>query len=362
MREGWHGLRSLRDPFGRGGAATLAAARVRARARAAALTPPVGIGIARSSSDRNERRAAVVVTASSPEPTSRAVTAEVVTDAATEGGRNVSGRSRTISPSTNTLVEQSNPSLSSHEVRARVLSRTRGASALASAVVAYLGRVLAWVRRKRPALSGIFEWLLRLHLTVFYFDGQYPSLAMRAVGARLMYTREQDEPRARYAILGLFSLLQAIGEVAAAASATFSRGGDGGGVAGTRAAVSGDAADGGAGADVDAVSVFRDRKLSSRILTVKSAFYHVPLQHSRAQCWRLFWCCTVVMSVRHLYDMSNTFGVSQATMLRIVNQQDTFGVGNVVTAALFLSLFSSSFFVLLTKSFRAEVYASLAET
>lgn len=87
------------------------------------------------------------------------------------------------------------------------------------AIVTILGRVLSWVRRHRPAISGLFEWALRVHLAVFYFNGRYVNLAMRVVGARFAYTRAQDEPRARYAILGAFLLLQAAGEAASALAA-----------------------------------------------------------------------------------------------------------------------------------------------
>lgn len=89
--------------------------------------------------------------------------------------------------------------------------------------MAFLGRILSWVRRHRPAISGLFEWALRVHLAVFYFDGRYANLAMRVVGARFAYTRAQDEPRARYAILGVFLLLQAAGEAASAFAAAAAR-------------------------------------------------------------------------------------------------------------------------------------------
>ena len=72
------------------------------------------------------------------------------------------------------------------------------------------------MRRNRPAISGAFEWALRVHLAAFYFDGRYANLAMRAVGARLAYTRAKDEPRSRYAVLGVFTLVQAVGEAASA--------------------------------------------------------------------------------------------------------------------------------------------------
>lgn len=87
----------------------------------------------------------------------------------------------------------------------------------------FLGRVLSWLRRHRPAISGLFEWALRVHLAVFYFDGRYANLAMRVAGARFAYTRAQGEPRARYAILGVFLLLQAAGEAASAFAAATAR-------------------------------------------------------------------------------------------------------------------------------------------
>ena len=182
MREGWHGLRSLRDPFGTGGAASaLAAARARARARAA-LAPPIGIA-----------------SPSEPEETRGILAMEQEAPAAVETrGRGYSGGEG------GERVVASTPS--------RLRHRRRSPSV--GGVFAALRRLLAWARRKRPAASAVLEWVLRLHLAAFYFDGRFANFAMRAAGAKLAYTREQDQPRARYAVLGVLLLVQAAARIA----------------------------------------------------------------------------------------------------------------------------------------------------
>lgn len=192
MREGWHGLRSLRDPFGSGGAAAaLAAARARARTRAA-VAPPVGIAVSSGSGETAADRAV-----SSEEEEENVVPTEAAMDVSSgESG----GGART-------------PPLAS-----------RSARSSPPPVVSFLRRVLAWVRRRRPAMSGVLEWALRLHLAAFYFDGRFANVAMRAVGARLAYARpEKEAPRARYAVLGLLLLLQAAAEAATASAETAER-------------------------------------------------------------------------------------------------------------------------------------------
>lgn len=209
MREGWHGLWSVRHPF-RGGAAaaaTLAAARARARAQAA-LAPPVGIaasvGVARDSG--------------------RAVT---LGDADSVGA-NVSGggdggnadadaiRSRLLSR------EESTPVILADDSGRH--SRWRRLPMPPTSLLTALRRLLAWARRKRPAMSAVLEWVLRLHLVAFYFDGRFANVAMRAVGARLTYVRpEQEEPRAQYAILGLLLFIQVSAEAASAGAAVTER-------------------------------------------------------------------------------------------------------------------------------------------
>lgn len=106
--------------------------------------------------------------------------------------------------------------VSSDLVRRTSTPRQRRACA-PSAILRNLQVFLAWARRKRPAIAGVLDWLLRLHLALFYFDGRYANLAMRVVGARLRYVRETEAPGARYGILGVFLLVQLVGEVAAAA-------------------------------------------------------------------------------------------------------------------------------------------------
>ncbi|CAM9387000.1 unnamed protein product [Ectocarpus fasciculatus] len=196
MREGWHGLRSLRDPFGGGGAAAaLAAARARARARAA-LAPPVGIAVSSGSGETAADRAGS--SSSSEEEEEENV---VPTEAAIGVSSGESGGGARAPPLASLSARPSPPP-----------------------VVALLRRVLAWARRRRPAMSGVLEWALRLHLAAFYFDGRFANVAMRAVGARLAYARtEQEAPRARYAVLGLLLLLQAAAEAATASAETAER-------------------------------------------------------------------------------------------------------------------------------------------
>lgn len=62
-----------------------------------------------------------------------------------------------------------------------------------------------------------------MHLAAFYFDGRFANFAMRAAGAKLAYTREQDEPRARYAVLGVLLLVQAAAEAASASGQAAAR-------------------------------------------------------------------------------------------------------------------------------------------
>lgn len=189
LRSGWHGLHSLGDPLGSGGAAAaLAAARARARARAslaASLAPPVGIA---PSSELDETRRAEV---------EHGEAALAVAEGAGTPRQEVDD---TVMLSATSPVSN----------RQRVGHRLRSSSVLG----ALLRRLLAWARRKRPAISGVFEWVLRLHLAAFYFDGRFVTLAMRAVGARLVYKRQRDESGARYAILGVFLLMQAAAEAA----------------------------------------------------------------------------------------------------------------------------------------------------
>lgn len=192
MREGWHGLRYLRDPYGGGGGAAAslaAAARARARARAA-LAPPVGIAVSAGTGETAADRAEVEVGEDN-----EAAPTELV-DGTPSSRRNDRHRHRSPPPSLAVLV---------------VVRR-------------WLHRILSWARRRRSAISGLLEWALRLHLAAFYFDGRFASLAMRAVGARLAYTRpEQEAPRARYAVLGLLLLLQAAAEAAAVSAETVER-------------------------------------------------------------------------------------------------------------------------------------------
>lgn len=188
MREGWHGLRSLRDPFGTGGAAAaLAAARARVRARAA-LAPPIGIA---SPSESEETRGVLAVEHEMP------AAAEAET-----GGYSGGEATLALTPS-------------------RLHRRRRSLSM--GGFVALLRRLLAWARRKRPATSALLEWVLRLHLAAFYFDGRFANFAMRATGAKLAYTREQDGPRARYAVLGVLLLVQAAAEAASASAQVAAR-------------------------------------------------------------------------------------------------------------------------------------------
>ncbi|CAM9419136.1 unnamed protein product, partial [Scytosiphon promiscuus] len=92
------------------------------------------------------------------------------------------------------------------------------------ALAAMLRRVLAWARRRRPEMSGVLEWALRLHLAAFYLDGRFANPAMRAVGARLAYVRsDQEAPQTRYAVLGLLLLVQAAAEAASASAETAGR-------------------------------------------------------------------------------------------------------------------------------------------
>lgn len=267
MREGWHGLSALRDQYGRGGrgaaAATLAAARARTRARAAALAPPVGIGLIASSSEGSEQSAPAAVLSDSGDPVEASgVTNDVRADGREGGESGESQVSVLTAERSDTVVgvrQQSNLRAGSggviHTTTVRGLSSSPPfMTKWASAFLRCLGRVLAWARRKRPEFSGVFDWLLRLHLAVFYFDGRYPSVAMRTAEARLMYTRQQDEPRARYAILGLLSLVQALGEAAVAAGARLSRNSDTARVAGGGVSGEGSGGSGGAG-DVDLVRV-----------------------------------------------------------------------------------------------------------
>ena len=202
MREGWDGLRSLRDPFGGGGAAAaLAAARARARARAA-LAPPVGIAVAAGGDE-----AAVADRAELEEEQVELVAAPMRPG----GGASSSGAGNEVAP------------LASPRRRRR-RRRRRSLPPLLVALAERLRRVLAWARRRRPAVSGVLEWALRLHLAAFYFDGRFANPAMGAVGARLAYVRhDQEAPRARYAVLGLLLLLQLAAEAASASAETVDR-------------------------------------------------------------------------------------------------------------------------------------------
>lgn len=194
MREGWDGLRSLRDPFGGGGAAAaLAAARARARARAA-LAPPVGIAVAAGGDQAAVSRAEFGEGREELEASTRAEDGTSSSRAGNEVGTLTSRRRRrSLPPPLLALVER-------------------------------LRQVLAWARRRRPAMSGVLEWALRLHLAAFYFDGRFANPAMRAVGARLAYVRhDREAPRARYSVLGLLLLLQLAAEAASASAETVDR-------------------------------------------------------------------------------------------------------------------------------------------
>lgn len=191
MREGWHGLRSLRDPFGRGGAAAaLAAARARARA-SAALAAPVGIALSPGPHDTGADRHRL-----EEEEQQQQGDREHPVPSAPVGSVNP-----VAAPLTQRRPRFPPPALS-----------------------ALLRRVLAWARRKRPEISGVLEWTLRLHLAAFYLNGRFASPAMRAVGARLAYARpEQEAPQTRYAVLGLLLLVQAAAEAASASVETAGR-------------------------------------------------------------------------------------------------------------------------------------------
>lgn len=251
MREGWHGLGTLLHPFGRGGGGsaavtTLAATRARARARAAALAPPVAIGLS-SSEARGEAILAGVFPEDAREVRPRRVVETPGTSAVVDGTTVVTDEEGVPRPD-----ELPPTAVRPQDARRGRPRLARSApSTFASVLTQYLRRILSWARTNRPAMSGVLEWVLRLHLVAFYFNGRYSSIAMRAVGARLMYTREQDRPGARYAILGLFLLVQAIGEAALAAAATFSTGSQAGDDA-NREAVEGG---GDAGQEGDVVSV-----------------------------------------------------------------------------------------------------------
>lgn len=195
VREGWDGLRSLRDPVGgSGAAAALAAARARARARAA-LAPPVGIAVAAGGDEAAVNREELEEAQEELEAPTRA-----------GGGTSSSRAGNEVGP---------------------LVSRRRRRPSLPPPLLALVGRlrrVLSWARRRRPAMSGVLEWALRLHLAAFYFDGRFANPAMRAVGARLAYVRhDQEAPRARYAVLGLLLLLQLAAEAASASAETADR-------------------------------------------------------------------------------------------------------------------------------------------
>lgn len=195
MREGWGGLGSLRDPFAGGGAAAaLTAARARARARAA-LAPPVGISVAAGGDEAAVDRAEL-------EEGQAELRAPMIRSG---GGTSFSRAGNEVAP------------LASRR-------RRRSLPPPLVALVWKLRRVLAWARRRRPAMSGVLEWGLRLHLVAFYFDGWFANPAMRAVGARLAYVRhDQAPPRARYAVLGVLLLLQLAAEAASASAETVDR-------------------------------------------------------------------------------------------------------------------------------------------
>ncbi|CAM9541887.1 unnamed protein product, partial [Hapterophycus canaliculatus] len=198
MREGWHGLRSLRDPFGSGGAAAaLAAARARARARAA-YAPPVGIALPSGSDETAADREGL--------------------EEEEEEEEHRQQRGHAMPPEPADGVHPSERSRYSWPLRSR-LPRFPP-----PALAALVRRVLAWARRRRPDLSGVLEWALRLHLAAFYLDGRFANPAMRAVGARLAYARpEQEAPVTRYVVLGILLLVQAAAEAASASAETAGR-------------------------------------------------------------------------------------------------------------------------------------------
>lgn len=260
MQEGWHGLSALRDPFGRNGAVggreaadVLARARARARAQASLLAPPVGIAPPSSTPDETHLQGA-------PEAAVSIENSDEVRDAddvATSAPRPFVQRQHQPQQSQQHQYHQ-------QQDRSRTLCRR---AKWLSALLGCLRHLLAWARRKRPAISGVLEWLLRLHLAVFYLDGRYANLAMRAVGARLVYTSEEmEKPRARYAILGVFLLVQVMGEAAAAGGRIWSPS-EGGGAGGSGAAAvggeAGRATEEGAGdGDCEQVSPTRECTLS----------------------------------------------------------------------------------------------------
>ncbi|CAM9622661.1 unnamed protein product [Choristocarpus tenellus] len=130
-------------------------------------------------------------------------------------GRRITGSNRTVSMSNNV---QGDPVVEGLRVRGRdatsplAVPSTEGTRNPLTAMI----HVRRWVRRQRRSVAAVLDWLQRLHLTFFYFNGRYQSFAMRALGARLMYNRAQDEPRAKYTILGLFLLVQVAAEAATA--------------------------------------------------------------------------------------------------------------------------------------------------
>jgi peroxin-10 len=67
---------------------------------------------------------------------------------------------------------------------------------------------------RRRKIAAVLAWAGRLHLMLFYFRGQYYTVAMRALRMRLQYNRAQDDPTARYTVLGLLMLLQTLLECA----------------------------------------------------------------------------------------------------------------------------------------------------
>jgi peroxin-10 len=86
-------------------------------------------------------------------------------------------------------------------------AQSRGVATSASAVWQQL---LA----RRRKIAAVLAWAGRLHLMLFYFRGKYYTVAMRALRMRLQYNRAQDDPTARYTVLGLLMLLQTLLECA----------------------------------------------------------------------------------------------------------------------------------------------------
>jgi peroxin-10 len=98
----------------------------------------------------------------------------------------------------------------------------RGSSSSSSIVIDPLAEeasyfALSWLALKKatPWLLGWSALVYRWHLVLFYFKGDFYDVSKRVAGVRYAFTREPQQARPSYSILGWFLLTQLVVESAA---------------------------------------------------------------------------------------------------------------------------------------------------